>query len=1067
MKCHDCKISRCVLLLGLLICTAVVFLFGHSYTAIDAAQTKSGDTERRNIALNASVTCSSSRPDPEGFWKNEFLTDGDKMGSWPLPAGRTLGWRSAICDTRDVEMTVLIDCAVPQNAEEIILYPRGNGGSCFPDDFTVEISRDGQTWETVASVTGDTAVEERGRSFTFSEKSMRYAKITVTKLSEETDGADRVCEISEIEIWGRNGAVMQLNKNEIWMGTGSTDRIVPTVSGNDNENGGYIFEFTSEDDSVVDIDSDGQLRALKEGNTNIRVTEKTTGLSEKCAVKVYDKEYDNILITVPVWGNENVITEEQFRMLRDADVNGVVAVGHDMQQYLTDRMLETAKTIWDDDRDWNLGVFIHSYTQGITPASSEREIREYAEYYRNTPALMGYHIEDEPFNAIPYAEIERILRQNDPSSIADINFLPGQAYKNYNEYYGKLSDYAKLVGEYRSYLSFDNYPFGVQPGSVDEYALFGNFEAVRRAGLDNNTPTAFYLQAVGSDHFGYRRPDEGVLRYHIASAMAYGFKWIKYYSWYVPGASGTNEGSMYFDAVMDHDGEKTELYDVAAKLNKEVHNVGETLAPLDAIEVYHTGSKSTGSVYKKLPDDFFAQPVGDCQAIVSLMEDPMTGKQYLMLVNKNFTESVTMRFSLAGTASVIELDKSTKNGTLTPDWSDGILTRTFLPGEFALYELPAGDHSTRIEKADNENLLTGVLSTASASYSDDGWYIGNVHDGTAFSEKDSMGWKVETDTGSDNWIMFDLGENRSMNRLDVYPAGIKEASGNLFPRALRLFVSDNGSEWNLVFEQTDIEQPTTEVPVFRFDTVSARYVRIVFPSAGNIALSELALYFDNGNVPMPSKTTYVKPEAEPGVNLAAGKPVKASESYQDTVWAPEFATDGVAMQSWPTTRTLGWCAGFFGSRETDGIWIRVDLEAVYSVNKVILFPRGNGGICFPSDYKIQVSLDGLQWTSVAEITGDENKGEQERVIEFDTVEAKYVRLLATKLGPETDGADYSCQISEFEVYYDEEPGGDEKPGSDDKPGNPVTADKRMLSAVFSALLLVMSAIVFIRKRISG
>lgn len=1019
---------------------------------------------RSNIALHASVQCSSEWLDIEGFWKPEFLTDGDKMGTWPLESGRTLGWRSGSCDSRDTEITVQLDLHEILIAEEIIIYPRGNGGICFPDDYAVQISEDGINWQTVASVTGDTAVEEKGRAFSFPAAATRYVKLIITKLSEEKDGMDRVCELSEIEVWGRNGARMELNKDEIWMLKGSSDRLIPVIKGGD-ENAEYDYSFVLDGDNILDLQQDGTVKALASGQTNVVITERQTGITKTCRVKVLEKTPDNILITVPVWGNDTVLTEEQFQWLRDADINAVMAVGHEMTQARTDKMLTIAKNIWDDNREWNLGVFIHSYVQGITPASSDDEIKAYAEKYRNMPALLGYHIEDEPFIVNPYARIERILRQYDPSSIADINFLPGMVYSSYDEYYGRLSDYAKLVGKYKSFLSFDNYPFGVSPGSVDENGLFGNFEALRRAGLENDVPTAFYVQGIGSDYFGYRRPDEGVLRYHIASAMAYGFKWIKYFSWYVPGSTGTDEHTYFMDAIMDREGNKTELYDAAAALNKEVHNVGETLVKLDAAEVYHCGSKSTNAVYKKLPETFFAQPVGDCHAIVSLFVNQETGSQYLMIVNKDFTASQTMRFRMHNVASLTELDKGTANGTLAPDFAEGILSRTFLPGEFALYELPSGDYRLKKE-AESENQLIGALSTASDSYSDGGWFIKNVHDGSFYSEEGCMGWKTEADDYADNWIMFDLRGKRQMNRLDVYPAGSGVSFGNLFPRAIQMFVSDDGENWTLIMEKLKITQPTTEVPVFRFDTVSARYVKLVFPSVGNLALAELALYFDEGDIPLPPETSYEKPRPVPGLNIALGKAAKASNSYNDAAWNQSFVTDGVVMQSWPTDRTLGWHSGNYSQRDVENLWLRVDLEAIYTINKVVLFPRGNNGMCFPSDYAVQVSLDGVQWTTVWETTGDENKEETERVITFDDTQAKYVRLSVSRLGPEWDVAGYACEISEFEVYYEGTIDEPDNPDIPDIPDNPVTEDASFMGVLFSLLMALFSfaKIIFNRKK---
>ena len=575
----------------------------------------------------------------------------------------------------------------------------------------------------------------------------------------------------------------------------------------------------------------------------------------------YKKEIDqvnNILITVPMWGNDRAITEEQFLWLRDADVDAVMAVGHNNSVAQTKHMLDIAQHLWDPTRKRNLKVFVHSYNYGITPASSDEDVIAHAEAFRNTPAFMGYHLEDEPYNPMPYARLERLLREHDSDSIADINFLPGFVYGSYDEYYAYLSDYAKMLEDRNSYLSFDNYPFGAEIGSVSEIDLFGNFETIRRAGLDNDIPTAFYLQAVGSAHFGcYRRPDEGVLRYHIASALSYGFKWIKYFSWHVPGATGTGEAEQFLDAIMDHEDQKTELYDVAATLNREVHNVGHILVNLTSKEVYHSGTKSNSDAYTRLPANFFVQPVGDDYAIVSLFEKTDGGEQYLMIVNKDFERPSTMSFRLEEVASLVEIDKTVSNSTLAPDYKDGVLTRTFKPGEFALYRLAKKDAAYGSIPEASLNLLVGATSRANNSVTGSGYCIAFAHDGQCLSTEKRMGWRASCD-GQSTSILFDLGESRSMNRLDVYPAGIGTGSGSSFPTDLTLLISDNGTDWKEALTVTDMKPPRETVPTFTFDTVNGRFVKMVLDGNCEIAVGEFALYMDDGSIPSPPATTYIE-----------------------------------------------------------------------------------------------------------------------------------------------------------------------------------------------------------------
>ncbi len=989
------------------------------------------DTER-NVALSASVSTASDWEDPEGAWRSRFITDGSKMASWPLPEGETLGWRSIRSASRETNITLTVDLGDTARINRVELYPRGNGGICFPDDYAIDISTDGVAWTRVASVTGDTTVKEEGRTLSFAEQNARYVRLTVTRLSEERDGNDYVCEISEIEVWGVMEEVITLNKSELWIRIGGKDRLAAMVGGIESTEN---ITFSSADSSVVIVDGKGNVTAVATGETTITCTNTANGARGVCKVKVLPEKEENIQITVPVWDNELCFTEEQFRWLQEANVDVAMMVG---APYLTptdrgDQALRIARSIYDESLENNLEVMLFGHQHGINVHSSEEELRAFAEKYRNTPLMAGYHIEDEPRDVNPFARVTKTLREYDPNSIADVNFLPGFVYgdsgENYgkgSEYYGRLTDYAKLCGEGNTFLSFDNYPFTPQKDSVNEYDLFGNFETLRQASLETGAPTCVYLQAVGSSNFNYRRPDENVLRYHMASALSYGFTWIKYYSWYVPGTlkPGSNEHEYYTSAIMDVNGNKTEMYDVAKELNRQVHNVGDILVHLTAKEVYHTSDGPYG-VYKKIPQNFFAQVNGNGDVILSLMVNEKTGESYLMVVNKDFMEEQTISLNLSGVRSLVEIDKTVDDGTLTPSYTGGVLTRTFAPGEFALYKLSDGEYATESEKG-ADNLLLGAKATANDSLGRDGYYIVNVNNGERTATKVNKGWMFEANSTVDGWLQFDLGASKQFNRLDLYPVGEGVACGNLFPSKMQILVSDDKKTWREVYTNEAIDAVTEEVPVFKFAAATGRYVKLLFPDCIGVALAEAELYMDEGNIPTPPPTSYEKPTISKGENLAAGKTVSVSGQYSDVVWNSAFATDGHKMQSYDPNMegTLGWCAGFFTSPEQTA-WIRVDLGTRYPIDRIHLYPRGDGGVAFPVDYKVQVSADGASWIDVATVVNGETNVVKERVFTFDTVMAKYVRVYVTKFSEETAN-NYSCEISEIEVYGDGIPALNEK-----------------------------------------
>jgi hypothetical protein len=367
----------------------------------------------------------------------------------------------------------------------------------------------------------------------------------------------------------------------------------------------------------------------------------------------------------------------------------------------------------------------------------------------------------------------------------------------------------------------------------------------------------------------------------------------------------------------------------------------------------------------------------------------------------------------------VEIDKTVDDGTLTPDYKNGVLTRSFKAGEFALYRLAERDADYGTAPVTHPNLLVGAASYANSSVTGNGYCIAYAHDGQGLSSPTRMGWRASCD-GQDATVTFDLGESRAMNRLDVYPAGVGVDSGASYPSALTLSVSDNGTDWREVFTAADMKNPKEQVPVFTFDTAKGRYVKITLKGIYEVAVGELALYMDDGSIPAPPATTYREPPSvSKGENLAAGKRVVTSESYTDGAWNPAFAVDGHKMESWPTDKTLGWCSTWYDTRDVEDVFLMVDMGRDYRIDTIILYPRGNNGLCYPTDYTIEISRDMESWTVVHRAVDEEDIGETPRTFTFDPSDARFVRVNVTKLNPRKD-TDYACQFSEIEILAAEQ-----------------------------------------------
>lgn len=104
--------------------------------------------------------------------------------------------------------------------------------------------------------------------------------------------------------------------------------------------------------------------------------------------------------------------------------------------------------------------------------------------------------------------------------------------------------------------------------------------------------------------------------------------------------------------------------------------------------------------------------------------------------------------------------------------------------------------------------------------------------------------------------------------------------------------------------------------------------------------------------------------------------------------------------------------------EADREWVTINLGEVKSVAEVVLYPRVFGNY-FPEAYEILVSEDGENWTTVYTVAYDELASKNSTIARyhiFDSVNAQYVKVVATKMTNYDGSYGYIFQLSEVEVY---------------------------------------------------
>ncbi len=127
--------------------------------------------------------------------------------------------------------------------------------------------------------------------------------------------------------------------------------------------------------------------------------------------------------------------------------------------------------------------------------------------------------------------------------------------------------------------------------------------------------------------------------------------------------------------------------------------------------------------------------------------------------------------------------------------------------------------------------------------------------------------------------------------------------------------------------------------------------------------------------------------------------------------------------SWKDTVSVNYEKAFDGDQSTyfDGLsagWIQADLGAIYDVQAIGYCPRKGYEYRMP-DGRIQVSVDGENWTDIYTITAKPEYG-MTYVKDFTgALEARYVRYIVPEGKPSNGyNADdvYCCNIAEFEIY---------------------------------------------------
>ncbi len=738
-------------------------------------------------------------------------------------------------------------------------------------------------------------------------------------------------------------------------------------------------------------------QTMTEYETNVPTESGTrTEPVEDPALNVFPTEGKNITIGIFWEPPYEYTNDEQYDWIRDANITLIEITNRDgaISKEASDLQLKLAT---------ERGLKV-AYSVGVDGKSllsmSETEIMEYVTSLAKNPTITDIHVIDEP--AQPWIYATACAAISKAGINPRLNFLPYYATWVFDNYNGHLEDTIIATGkENYGTLCYDQYPFTYDGGVAD---MFYNLDIFRQIGLKYGVDTAFYIQSIGEGG-NFRRTNGNEIRYHTSAGLAYGLKSMTYFTWWTTGFCDPKDY-----AIISPYGEKTDIYDDVASINAQILKVGPVLARLDAQEVYHTsGTEASITTCKKNDVPLYTRTGINNGVIISLMEDRETGRDYIMLVNKNYSKSITHEFAL--TDAITHLYELNSGEYVELDISSGKVELTFEPGGFILLAVGQQDNIIAHTPNKSANLAEGKAPAVDTVNPGNGWYAYCLTDGIRDdSVSNALGFRSANATG---YVEVDLGKVTQINRVDVYPAGTKYTRGNTFPLNFKIEVSTDGTHWVTVINKTNYTDCLVAVPVFTFESCEAQYVRMSVTASrdcGYYEITEIEIYYDDGSIPTPDNhALYSNAGKEPsGTNIALERSVTASSLVPG--WDPAALTDG--------NYGSGWTSGLNRHSTSDGEeWVLIDLAYVYEIDRVSLIGRP-GDDYFPYKFRIEVSKDGTNFTTVYNGECPEQRAGQEPYdCTLDHVTGRYIRIVAYSLRDVKGFNDgHLLSLMEIEVY---------------------------------------------------
>ncbi len=767
-------------------------------------------------------------------YSNVHLNDGDPNTVWATEWGPNPDRDPPFDPTADHFVT--IDLTRTYTIESLRVHPAPGYEGGFPECFDVLISADGMTFTKATSVTGAKASNAKdGLVVDMGGVEARSVKLAFTKLGPGDKERGPFIALGEVEVISPidTGSNMMLECDDIWLfkDPDTTKQLkVAYYRDGSTVDPQKKLTYIVRDPAIASVAEDGTVTPISFGKTEVYVLDGQNMAT--CAVEVME-EPDKDAFWITTYYIVYYVTPEEFvnsiDLLVKSGVQHIESVGSVdyMGNYITDYAIHLCH-----ERG---AYYSPTYRDDSYLTMSEERIVSILKEHEGIAGVYGLFIADEPSDTYTgYGEVMRVLREANPHYIYHLNlFPPAGFYTGTNEYYSEfaaLSDGSRRM----KYLTYDQYPFTI--GTFDR-GIYSSMNLVRKAGLQYNCATGFYLQAQITPG-AFPALEINARRYNASIAMAYGIKNYKQYlAMVMPAVSGNTSGDC---GILTPEFKPATYYEDIVKVNGYIQNAGTLLGGAEAIEVYHTNEEIGNLV---LPDTFYLSLKDGRNGIISLFENSETGRQYVLVTNKLYTKKSPSAFTFLPAYVKGEFtyyDPWTNETTPLTLSDDGTFTINLEPGASGIIILPEGmDISAPAQE--NPNLMLGQgmhVSSSQAQF----WTAGNI--ATHFvtdGDRQNGAWISKADDQAPR-IILDLGDVKHVSEVHLYINEFINPSDYITD--FTVAVSKDGVTFTdvLTVEGATYDRSVGGVCIAAFDGVEARYIRILPKKTGVVGVGEIEVY---------------------------------------------------------------------------------------------------------------------------------------------------------------------------------------------------------------------------------